>query len=160
MMNKKKRKYVVIHCTATPEGREVTVDDIRRWHLSPKPQGRGWKQVGYSELIMRNGDIKNMVQWDYDQYVDNWEITNGVAGLNDVCLHVVYAGGCDKQMNPKNTMTPKQEQSLLILVGSFLSLWQDIQFAGHNQFAAKACPSFDVPELLKKWGIPERNIYK
>ena len=24
-------KYLVIHCTATPEGREVSADEIRRW---------------------------------------------------------------------------------------------------------------------------------
>ncbi|RHB24096.1 lysozyme, partial [Bacteroides stercoris] len=30
-----KLKYLVIHCTATPEGREVSSADIRKWHTSP-----------------------------------------------------------------------------------------------------------------------------
>ncbi len=48
-----KLKYLVLHCTATPEGREVTSADIRRMHLSPVSAagGRGWKQVGYTDLI-------------------------------------------------------------------------------------------------------------
>lgn len=44
---KKALQYLVIHCTATPEGREVSAADIRRWHTSPPSEGgRGWKQVG------------------------------------------------------------------------------------------------------------------
>ena len=43
---KKALQYLVIHCTATPEGREVSAADIRRWHTSPPSEGgRGWKQV-------------------------------------------------------------------------------------------------------------------
>lgn len=30
-----KLKQLVIHCTATPEGREVSADEIRRWALRP-----------------------------------------------------------------------------------------------------------------------------
>ena len=39
----------MIHCTATPEGREVSSADIRHWHCDPKPRGNGWKQVGYTD---------------------------------------------------------------------------------------------------------------
>ena len=47
-----KMKYLVIHCTATPEGREVTAADIRHWHCDPPAKGgRGWKQVGYTDLV-------------------------------------------------------------------------------------------------------------
>ena len=46
-------KYLVLHCTATPEGREVTGADIRLWHTTPVANGgRGWKQVGYTDLIL------------------------------------------------------------------------------------------------------------
>ena len=31
----KPMKYLVIHCTATPEGREVSSADIRHWHCDP-----------------------------------------------------------------------------------------------------------------------------
>ena len=36
-------RYLVIHCTATPAGMDVTADMIRRWHTSPVSKGgRGW----------------------------------------------------------------------------------------------------------------------
>ncbi|MDO4230232.1 MAG: lysozyme, partial [Capnocytophaga sp.] len=57
----KKIQFLVIHCTATPEGREVSAEEIRRWHLSPPPKGRGWKQVGYTEMIHLNGAIEKLV---------------------------------------------------------------------------------------------------
>ena len=48
-----KLKYLVIHCTATPEGREVSSADIRKWHTSPVAQGgRGWKPVSYTHLTL------------------------------------------------------------------------------------------------------------
>ena len=34
---------IIVHCTATPEGREVDVDEIRKWHVDE----RGWSDVGY-----------------------------------------------------------------------------------------------------------------
>ena len=47
-----KLKYLVIHCTATPEGREVSGAEIRAWHTNPVSKGgRGWKQVGYTDLF-------------------------------------------------------------------------------------------------------------
>ena len=33
-------KYLVIHCTATPEGREVSAADIRRWHTTCYPTAK------------------------------------------------------------------------------------------------------------------------
>ena len=30
-----KLQYLVIHCTDTPAGREVTSDEIRHWHTDP-----------------------------------------------------------------------------------------------------------------------------
>src|SRR5258708_10699588 len=30
-----KLQLFIIHCTATPEGRNVTPDEIRQWHLAP-----------------------------------------------------------------------------------------------------------------------------
>ena len=48
-----KLERLVIHCTATPPGREVSAADIRRWHTAPVSQGgRGWRQVGYTDLIL------------------------------------------------------------------------------------------------------------
>ena len=77
-----KLKYLVLHCTATPEGREVTADEIRRWHTSAPPVGRGWKQVGYTDMIHLDGRVERLVDNNEDAQVDSWEITNGAKGYN------------------------------------------------------------------------------
>ena len=52
-------KYLVIHCTATPEGREVSSKEIRAWHTNPVSQGgRGWKQVGYTDMVHLDGRVE------------------------------------------------------------------------------------------------------
>ena len=90
-----KLRYLVLHCTATPEGREVTAADIRRWHTSPVSKGgRGWKQPGYTDIIHLDGTVERLVDNNEDANVDPWEITNGAKGYNAVSRHVVYAGGC------------------------------------------------------------------
>lgn len=152
-------KYLVIHCTATPEGRAVTSNDIRRWHLQPPPAGRGWRQVGYTDMIHLNGTVERLADNNDDGTVDPWEITNGVAGINAVSRHVVYVGGLDTAGNhPKDTRTDAQKMSLKNYVLAFLKRNPDVQVAGHNQFAAKACPSFDVPAWCRAIGVPPKNI--
>jgi len=156
-----KLKYLVIHCTATPEMREVTSAQIRHWHLDPKPAGRGWRQVGYTDLFHLNGGVERLVTNNEDGNVDPWEITNGAVGINSISRHIVYAGGLDADAKtPKDTRTPDQRKALLKYVQDMIRMNPDILVAGHNQFAAKACPSFDVPMWLQANGIATKNIYK
>lgn len=150
---KKELKYLVIHCTATPEGREVTADEIRVWHTAPKPKGRGWKQVGYTDLFHLDGGVERLVGNNEDGCVDDWEITNGATGYNAVSRHIVYAGGCDKNMSPKDTRTVQQAAALKRYVLDFHAKHPGVKIIGHNQLAAKACPSFDVPKWLKSIGV-------
>lgn len=150
-----KLQYLVIHCTATPEGREVSAADIRRWHTSPAPAGRGWKQVGYTDLFHLDGRVERLVANNEDANVDSWEITNGVAGYNSVSRHVVYAGGCDAGMKPKDTRTAAQKEALRKYVLDFHARHPAVKIVGHNQLAAKACPSFDVAAWLLETGIKQ-----
>ena len=147
-------KYLVIHCTATPEGRDVTPDDIRRWHTSPvSAGGRGWKQVGYTDLIRLDGTVERLVNNNEDANVDPWEITNGARGYNSISRHIVYAGGCDRSNKPKDTRTAAQEKALQAYVKDFHRRFPKVRIIGHNEIAAKACPSFDVQKWLKSIGI-------
>ncbi len=154
----KKLKYLVIHCTATPAGREVTGDDIRRWHTSPVSQGgRGWKQVGYTDLFHLDGSVERLVGNNEDMNVDPWEVTNGAAGYNSVSRHIVYAGGVDANDVNKavDTRTPAQKEAMKRYVLDFHRRFPGVRIVGHNQLAAKACPSFDVPEWLESIGIKQ-----
>lgn len=154
---KRELLYLVLHCTATKEGREVSADEIRRWHTSPVALGgRGWKQVGYTDLIHLNGSVERLVANNEDAWVDDWEITNGAKGYNSVSRHVVYAGGLASDgKTPKDTRTPDQLAALEKYVKDFHRRHPKVKIIGHNQVAAKACPSFNVPTWLAQIGIKQ-----
>ena len=147
-------KYLVIHCTATPEGREVSSAEIRRWHTSPPPAGRGWKQVGYTDLFHLDGRVERLVKNNEDAQVDPWEVTNGATGYNSVSRHIVYVGGCDIRMNPKDTRTAAQREVLKRYVLDFHLRFPQIRIVGHRELnPGKDCPSFDVQKWLREIGI-------
>ncbi len=146
---------LVLHCTATPEGREVTSDEIRAWHTDPVSKGgRGWKQVGYTDMIHLDGSVERLVNNNEDANVDPWEITNGAKGYNSTSRHVVYVGGLSKDCKtPKDTRTAAQLESMERYVKDFRRKFPDVAIVGHNELAAKACPSFNVPKWLQEIGI-------
>lgn len=153
----KKLQYLVIHCTATPEGREVSAADIRRLHTSPPPAGRGWKQVGYTDMIHLDGTVERLVNNNEDANVDPWEITNGAKGYNSVSRHIVYVGGVDANnvKKAKDTRTPAQCASMKRYVLDFHRKHPTVKIVGHYQLAAKACPSFDIQQWLEEIGIKQ-----
>ena len=191
----KELKYLVIHCTATPEGRAVTPDSIALWHrgalknadgtftflgkkytsaqlknltlilpsgkavAADKTNGRGWSALGYTDMILLDGSLVRLTDNNEDDIVDSWEITNGVAGINNVSRHVVYVGGCDANMKPKDTRTNEQSIRLAQYVFETVRRHPKILVCGHNQFDKKACPSFDVFKWLHGICLPLRNIY-
>lgn len=156
----KKRKYLVIHCTATQEGMPVSPEMVKAWHTLPPPRGRGWNQVGYSKLILLSGLVHSFVNENEDEFVDTFEITNGVAGINSVSMHICYVGGLDKYLNPQDTRTEEQKAVMKRVVLEILAKWPDLKVAGHYHFANKACPSFNVEKWLESIGVQEKNIYR
>ena len=142
---------LVIHCTDTPEGREVTAADIRSWHCSPEPKGRGWKQVGYTDMVHLDGRVERLVQNNEDAYVDGWEVTNGAKGYNRTSRHIVYVGG-KRNGHHADTRTPEQKAALKAYVEDFRKRFPWADVCGHRDLpgVAKACPCFDV---RKEYGI-------
>lgn len=150
-------RYLVIHCTATPEGREVSSADIRRWHTSPPPKGRGWKQVGYTDMIHLDGKTERLVDNNEDANVDPWEITNGARGYNGVSRHLVYVGGlAPDAKTARDTRTAAQLKTMAAYVKSFHERFPEVRIIGHNEVAAKDCPSFDVQRWLRSIGIEQQ----
>ena len=146
----KKLEKLIIHCTATPPEREVTKKDIENWHMSPKPRGRGWSRMGYSDLINLKGELISITDWNQDEFVQNHEMTWGARGINAISRHVVYAGGVDKSNKPEDTRNSFQLYTLEQYVRFMLLRFPWITIHGHNEFANKACPSFDVQEWLRE----------
>jgi N-acetylmuramoyl-L-alanine amidase len=140
----------VWHCSATPEGKEVTPQEVGLWHKQ-----RGFAEIGYNIGINLDGSIILGRDWD--------KIPAHVAGFNTGTLGGYYVGGLDKSGKPKDTRTPEQIVSMLaiseVLKDSFLLIKNKIiDFKGHRDFSpdkngngkiepwewVKACPCFDV----------------
>ena len=152
-----KLSYLVLHCTATPEDREVKSEEIRHWHTDPVSKGgRGWKQVGYTDMIHLDGSVERLVENNEDAYVDDWEITNGAKGYNGISRHVVYVGGLSKDCKTaKDTRTPAQLRAMKEYVLDFHKRFPQVKIIGHREIADKDCPSFDVQEWLAQIGIKQ-----
>ena len=152
-----KLEYLVIHCTATPEGREVSGAEIRHWHTDPVSKGgRGWKRVGYTDMIHIDGSVERLVENNEDANVDDWEVTNGVKRYNGVSRHIVYVGGTDKAGRPADTRTAAQKAAMRRYVEDFHQRFPEVRIVGHRDLnPRKACPSFDVGAWLKSIGITD-----
>lgn len=133
---------IIIHCSATPEGKDYTVDTIRKWHKQ-----KGYSDIGYHYVIYRDGSIMKGRPLE--------KIGAHTVGYNTGSIGICYIGGLAKDCKtPKDTRTKEQKESLLKLVHSLKEQFPNATIHGHNEFAAKACPSFNVQEWYKKEYLP------
>lgn len=95
--------------------------------------------MGYHFFIKRDGTI------EIGRPIT--EVGAHTKGLNKTSVGICYAGGLDKNHDPEDNRTPEQIDSMIRLINALLEDFPDIHdIAGHNEFAAKACPCFDVKE--------------
>lgn len=122
---------IVVHCTATPAGREVTRADVDLWHRQ-----RGFDGIGYHFLVMLDGSevAGRPVE----------KIGAHALGFNRNSIGVAYVGGLDRQGKPADTRTPAQKQALVRLLKRLRASYPGAAITGHNMLAAKACPCFDA----------------
>ena len=131
-VNKRNIKEIIVHCSATPEGKDFTVADIKRWHLA-----RGFSDIGYHYVIYRDGSIHT----GRDESIIGAHCT----GHNTNSIGVCYIGGCvSNGKTPKDTRTPQQKQSLVKLLKELKTKYPQASIHSHRDFANKACPSFDA----------------
>lgn len=127
---------IIIHCSATPEGRDYTVADIDRWH-----KARGWRGIGYHYVIYRDGSVHA------GRPVE--QIGAHCTGHNANSIGICYIGGVSANGKaPKDTRTPAQRIALRELVEELRAKYPGATVHGHREFAPKACPSFDVQTEL------------
>lgn len=158
-------RRIIIHCTATPEGRPHSVAEIRRWHTNPKEnadgsftyqgkkyarledlpvavrrvRGNGWSDIGYHYLILLDGTL------EVGRPVE--KVGAHVAGHNADSIGVCYVGGTEKDnvRKAKDTRTPEQDQTLHALISQLRHRYPMARVLGHRDLdRGKACPSFDV----------------
>lgn len=128
---------IILHCTATKAGRVTTVAEIDKWH-----RARGFRGIGYHYVIYLDGSVHR----------GRDESATGAhcKGFNTNSIGVCYVGGLDSKGNPSDTRTPQQRKALKELVETLLSRYPEATVHGHYEFAAKACPCFDVRKEFGK----------
>lgn len=128
---------IILHCSATPEGRDYTVEQIRQWHTLPKPKGNGWKDIGYHFVVYRDGSVHKGRPVEL--------IGAHTSGHNANSIGICYIGGCAADgKTPKDTRTPAQKEALRQLVADLQAQYPEATVHGHYEFANKACPSFKI----------------
>lgn len=129
---------LIIHCSATRElDDSVNASVIDRWH-----KARGWKGCGYHFIVLIDGTIET------GRMID--ESGAHVKGMNKSSIGICYIGGLEKDgKTPKDTRTPQQKESLLLLIKTLNKIYPEATLHGHNEFSNKACPSFDVQSQYK-----------
>ena len=129
---------LIIHCSATRECDDsVNASVIDRWH-----KARGWKGCGYHFIVLIDGTIET------GRMID--KVGAHVKGMNKSSIGICYIGGLERDAKtPKDTRTPQQKESLLLLIKTLNKIYPEATLHGHNEFSNKACPSFDVQSQYK-----------
>lgn len=141
---KKSKRFIdeiIIHCSATPEGKNYTVEDIRKWHKQ-----QGWSDIGYHYVIHLDGEIK------LGRDVDLVGAHCAKGGHNLHSIGVCYVGGLENKVGvrtykqkPKDTRTDAQKSALASLLYDLKKLYPNALIFGHHDFdASKDCPCFDA----------------
>ena len=131
---------IILHCSATQEGKDFDVNDIREWHKQ-----RNFIDVGYHYVINLDGTIEDGR--------DIRSIGAHCKGYNANSIGIVYVGGLDSEGKGKDTRTKEQKESLLNLIDDLLIAYDlDIDDVYcHYQFAKKLCPCFKIEEFKEEY---------
>lgn len=143
---------IIIHCTATKEGVDLTAADIDRMH-----KAQGWKMIGYNYVIRLDGTIEEGRPLTMDGAHCNSKDGRG-STYNTHSIGIVYVGGLDKDGKAKDTRTPEQKASLIKLINELCAKYQIVDLLGHRDTSPdlngdgeiesfewiKMCPCFDV----------------
>lgn len=145
---------IIIHCSATPkswmEGKSADQkrDEIKRWHV----EERGWRDIGYALIIDRDG--RTATGRDTNKNGDPFDdIGAHTRGWNSKSIGVCLIGGGASSATDDfaENFTLQQDEMLRAVIADLKSKFPSIKWVkGHNEFAAKACPGFQVRPWLNE----------
>lgn len=134
---------IILHCAATPpnwmDGEPISakVDAIRRWHKQ-----RGWRDIGYHFVIDRDGTVA--------EGRDVSQVGAHVKGHNTGTIGICLLGGKGSSETDQfaDHFTREQDFAVRRLIARLKRDHPIKKISGHNEYAAKACPGFQVSEWL------------
>ena len=126
---------IVVHCSATPEGKHFSSETIRNWHVNDN----GWSDIGYHWVVELDGKVR--------AGRPEQRVGAHVKSYNRSSIGICYVGGMSEDMKlPKDTRSQVQRESLEQLLLELKVRYPKAIIKGHNDFSNKACPSFDAKE--------------
>ena len=139
-------KKIIIHTMATPPSVSVGLKEVGELHMASDDEvinfggrlltGKGFRSAGYHLCIRRSGQVE-YGRKDEEQGAH-------ARGHNHDSLAVVLEGGVDEKFKPECNYTAEQ----WAMLENTVELWQHqygpLHVYGHNEFANKACPCFNV----------------
>ena len=99
---------IILHCAATPEGRDISMETIKSWHV----KGNGWSDIGFHYVIELDGTIKEGRPMHRSGA--------HTKGHNTGSIGVCYIGGIDKNKNAKDTRTNAQRTAMDELIADLM----------------------------------------
>ena len=132
---------IILHCSATPEGKDYKEADIDKWHRQ-----KGWAGCGYHFVVDLDGKVEK-----------GRDITKSGAhctGHNTGTIGICYIGGLAKDgKTAKDTRTAAQKDALQDLVYLLLRQYHLSldNVKCHYQYANKACPSFKIEAFKEEY---------
>lgn len=128
---------IIIHCSATPEGKSLGFEECRRDHV----MHRHFRDIGYHYYITRDGVVHNGRPLE--------KAGAHCRGHNSHSVGICYEGGLDADGNPADTRTDAQKRALSVLAGRLKARFPKALIVGHRELnPEKACPCFDVAKDL------------
>ena len=139
-------KRVIIHCSASGFGDANLID---KWHRQ-----RDFRCIGYHYLILNDRPDSDIGVPENDGKIQkgrNLAVQGAhCEGLNESSIGICLIGDNDKITAIEDTFSPAQIATLKSLVIALKTEFPDLEISGHNEFAHKYCPCFDVQKWLKE----------
>ena len=130
---------IIIHCSATPQGVDLSFEDCRREHI----RHRGFSDIGYHFYVTRNG--KSHCGRPLEK------IGAHCKNHNRHSIGICYEGGLDIRGTPADTRTLLQKASLTALLRELKRIFPKILVVGHHDLnPMKACPCFNAVAEYRK----------
>lgn len=134
--SKRAINLIVVHSTATQEGKDYSVDWLRQLHKS-----KGYADIGYHYVVYRDGTLH------LGRNIDKQGAH--AKGHNYGSIGIVYIGGVDAQGKAKDTRTEAQKATLVALLKQLRKFYPKAEIVGHRNLNKTACPSFDAKTEYK-----------
>lgn len=119
---------------------KTQVEEIRKWHV----KDNGWSDIGYHFVVGRSGKV--MAGRPLEKTGAH------TIGHNSDSIGICLIGGKGAAETDafEDHFTPAQDEAVRNLIDRLQEEHGKMSIHGHNEYAAKGCPGFQVSRWLKR----------